>query len=284
MRVPKHRSRGLGMLVALMVSVLVFVPAGTAVAAQIYDDSAGDAPGGAPDITAVGVSHTFAGQVIFGVAFANRAILSGEDLIVLGIDSDQNKSTGYTGAGRSDGIDWELFVMGDEPTVGLLSRWDHDLPDAVVPIEWSNQTMLMVIDRRLIGNPTSAFDFGLVSHTGGGMNIRNTEMVPHLGQPWFTYSLATQIAEIQLPKTVSTVKAGSVFSVRNAAVRLSTDELFKPDTLTAKATIAGKALKPRVGGLAWKIPKAAKGKRLVVTMKATFQGMQATQTMTLRIR
>lgn len=116
------------------------------------------------------------------------------------------------------------------------------------------------------------------------MNIRNTEMVPHLGQPWFTYSLATQIAEIQLPKTVSTVKAGSVFSVRNAAVRLSTDELFKPDTLTAKATIAGKALKPRVGGLAWKIPKAAKGKRLVVTMKATFQGMQATQTMTLRIR
>jgi hypothetical protein len=283
MRVPKHLSRGLGMLVALMVAVLVFVPAGAAL--EVYDESAGDAPGGAPDITAVGVRHTFAGQVIFGVAFANRSILSGEDLIVLGIDSDQNKSTGYTGAGRSDGIDWELFVGGDEPTVGLISRWDHDLPDAVVPIEWSDQTMLVVIDKRLVGNPTSAFDFGLVSHTGGAMKFQNTELVPHLGQPWFTYSLATEIVGIWLPpKTVLAMKAGSVFSVRNATVRLSTDELFKPDTLTAKATIAGKALKPRVGGLAWKIPKAAKGKRLVVTMRATFQGMQATQTTTLRIR
>lgn len=280
MRVQRHFLCGLVMLVAL----LVFIPAGTAVAAQIYEDSAGDAPRGVPDITAVGVSHTFAGQVIFGVAFANASTLFGDDLIVLGIDSDQNKSTGYTGAGRSDGIDWELFVTGADPTVGLISRWDHDLPDAVVPIAWSNGTMLVVIDKRLIGDPANAFDFGLVSHTGGVMNLRNTEMVPHLGQPWFTYSLATQIAAIQLPKTVSTVKAGSLFSVRNAAVRLSTDELFKPDTLTARATIAGKALKPLVGGLAWKIPKAAKGKKLVVTIEATFQGMQATQKVTLRIR
>ena len=98
------------------------------------------------------------------------------------------------------------------------------------------------------------------------------------------YSLAVEISKIQLAKTVTTVKAGKVFSVRGATIKLTTDEVFKPETLTAKAKIGTKSLKPLAGGLSWKVPKAAKGKKLTVTMAASYQGMAKTQKLVLRIK
>jgi hypothetical protein len=75
-----------------LVALLLLVPSGTALGSQTYADSPGDAPGGAPDITSVAISHKLAGDVTFKVAFANRS--TGDDLVIVGIDSDQNRGLG----------------------------------------------------------------------------------------------------------------------------------------------------------------------------------------------
>jgi hypothetical protein len=258
-------------LLALVAAVLL-VPSGGALASQVFADSAGDAPGGAPDVTQVTVSHKLAGEITFAVAFANRGMIAGEDLVIVSLDSDQNPTTGDFGE------DYYLGVSGLMPSAGLLMRGESVV--AMLPVSWASSTMTVALNKSQIGS-TKGLDFLLVSHTGGDMSLQNTEFVPHYGMS--SYSLDVTIAQIQLPKVVTKVKAGKVFSVRGATVKLSTDEVFTPETMTAKATVAGKALKPLAGGLAWKVPKAAKGKKLVVTLAASYQGMQSTQTLTIKV-
>ncbi len=259
----------------VLVALLVLVPAGGAVASQQYADTAGDAPGGAPDITQVTLSHQLAGKVTFQIAFANRTTIAGQDEVYTGIDSDQNPATGV------EGIDYLVMVYGDAPELGWIAAAGSNTM-FLVPVTWANQTMSYVVDKALIGNPTNGFGFFVLSHTGGALSDANTELVPHSGM--LSYSLAVEISKIQLAKTVTTVKAGKVFSVRGATIKLTTDEVFKPETLTAKAKIGTKSLKPLAGGLSWKVPKAAKGKKLTVTMAASYQGMAKTQKLVLRIK
>ena len=274
MRVRKHFPRK---LLALVV-VLLFVPSGSAIGSQIYADSAGDAPGGAPDVTQVTVSHKLAGEVTFQIAFANRSIVSGEDEIWLELDVDQNDSTGWFGT------DYEIGVPGDRGgTVAWIFKYPAESSSTRIPVSWANNTATLSFVKQAVGDPKTAFDFSLMTHTGGDYDLSNIEFVPHGDLGELTYSLATDIAAIQLPKVVTTVKAGKVFTVRNSTVKLTTDEVFTPDTFTAKATVKGKALKPLAGGLSWKVPKAMKGKTLVVTTNATYQGMTKTQVFKFRI-
>ena len=262
-------------LLVSAVALLLF-SAGSATAAQTYQEHAGDAPGGAPDVTAMTISHKLAGDVTFQVAFGNRSTLSGEDAVLVLIDSDQNSATGIEGG------DWLVIVVGEAPGLGVLIRSDADEPTGVVPIAWANQAMTFGLNKAALG-VTTAFNFGVVTHTGGAMSAANTEFVPHLGSAPLTYSVATEIATIQLPNAVATVKAGKVFSIRGSTVKLTTDEVFTPEALTAKATIGGKPVKAQPGGLSWKIPKTAKGKKLVVKMTATYQGMTKTQSLVVRV-
>lgn len=255
-----------------LVAVVLLVPSGGALASQVFADSAGDAPGGAPDITQVSVSHKLAGEITFAIAFANRGMIAGQDLVIVSLDSDQNPTTGDYGE------DYFVGVSGVMPSVALLYRGESLV--AMLPVNWANSTMTVVLNKSQIGS-TKGLDFMLVSHTGGDMSLQNTEFVPHYGMS--SYSLAVEIAQVQLPKVVTTVKAGKLFSVGGATIKLTTDEVFTPESLTAKATVAGKALKPVAGGLAWKVPKAAKGKKLVVKLTASYQGMQSTQTFTMRV-
>ena len=257
-------------LLALFAALLL-LPAGGALASQTYMDTAGDAPSGAPDITQVTISHKIAGDITFQVAFANRSILAGEDLVVTLIDKDQDNSTG------AGGDDYSFFVSGFAPTAAFLVPAGSDNPSAIGTVLWASQAMTVVFNKAQIGYPT-AFDFSLAS---GTLRMQVPEFVPHSGE--LTYSLVTEVAAIQLPKVVTTVKAGKVFSIKGTTVKLTTDEVFTPDTLTAKATAGGKALKPLGGGLSWKVPKAAKGKKLVVKVTAGYQGITKTQSFIYRI-
>lgn len=275
MRVRKHFPRK---LLALVV-VLLFVPAGSAIGSQVYADSAGDAPGGAPDVTQVTVSHKLAGDVTFQIAFANRSIVAGTDEMWLSLDVDQNNSTGWV-----DGTDVDILVPGDRGgTVAWIFKYPAESSTTRIPVSWANNTATLTFLKQAVGDPKTAFDFSLMTHTGGDYDLSNMEFTPHGDVGEWTYSLTTDIAAIQLPKVVTTVKAGKVFTVRSSTVKLTTDEVFTPDTLTAKATVKGKALKPLADRLAWKVPKASKGKTLVVTTNATYQGMTKTQVFKFRI-
>lgn len=272
-------------LLALFGAMLL-LPSGGALAAQVYPEQVGDAPGGAPDIASLSVSHKLAGEVRFDLSFANRATLTGEDFVALSLDSDQDQTTGDSGE------DFWIGVSGGSPSVGKLFAnfrliilpagtvtW-MPLPLVDLPVTWSNGTMSLSFNKEDVG-ATKGLDFYLASHTGADMTRANTELVPHTGL--WSYSLESVIETIQLANPALKVKAGKVFSVRGATVKLNTEEVFTPETLTAKATIAGKALKPLGGGLSWKVPKAAKGKKLVVTLDASYRGMQKTQVFTIKI-
>jgi hypothetical protein len=226
----------------------------------------------------VAISHKLAGDVTFKVAFANRSTVAGDDLVIVGIDSDQNRGTGY-----SDGIDWEIYVPGDTPTLGWIYRWDAEDTSGVASVSWLNQAMTLTVNKAQVGNPTTAFNFGLISHTGGAMSLANVELFPHLGMPLLAYSLATEIARVQLPKAVSTVKAREGLLDPWREGRADDRRGVLTRHADRKATVGGKALKAQPGGLAWKMPKTAKGKKLVVTMTAAYQGMTTTQKLVLRV-
>ena len=262
----------------VLAALLVFVPSGAALASQTWTDAAGDAPAGAPDMTAVALSHTYAGKITFGVTFANRSTLSGDDAVVFVIDSDRNAATGESG------IDYLVFVAGEMPNTALvMSATAPDTIAGVAPVMWS-KGMKITLAKAVIGSPKAAFDFGVMSTGAISLDDPPTEYVPHADADLLTYSLAVSISKIQLKKPVTSVKAGTVFTIRGATVKLSTGEVFRPTALKGKAVIAGKVLKPLTGGNAWKVPKAAKGKKLVVTMNATLGRMKTTQSLTLRIR
>ena len=255
---------------------LLLLSAGSALGSQTYQEHVGDAPGGAPDVTAVSISHKLAGDISFQVAFGNRSTLSGEDVLMAFVDSDQNSSTG------AEGAEWVIGVLGQAPNLAIILRADVDQPSQVVPVTWANQTLSFGLNKAILG-ATTGFNFELITHTGGAFSATNTEFVPHLGSPPNAYSLVTEIAAIQLPRAVTTVKAGKVFSIRGSTVKLTTDEVFTPETLTAKATIGGKPVKAQPGGLTWKIPKTAKGKKLIIKTTATYQGMTKTQSVVIRV-
>src|SRR5690242_12364348 len=75
----RHISRKLLVLTA----AVVLLPSGGALASRSYPEQVGDAPGGAPDIASLSVSHKLAGDVSFAVTFANRTTLAGEDVFAL---------------------------------------------------------------------------------------------------------------------------------------------------------------------------------------------------------
>ncbi|HEX6663903.1 MAG TPA: hypothetical protein VF025_09530, partial [Gaiellaceae bacterium] len=184
----------------LLVALLLFVPSGTAVASQTYADTVGDAPAGAPDMTGATVSHTFAGKITFNVAFANRATLAGDDLVMVMIDRDQNGSTGV------GGIDYAVGVTGVLPNLGLLLNMGTGGTAGVVPVTWSNNAMSFTVDKSQIGIPTTGIDFVFASTGAMSADDSPTEYVPHSGL--LTYPLAVSISQIQLTTSATTVKAG----------------------------------------------------------------------------
>ena len=99
---------------AAVVAALVFVGAAFAANSGSFNDASGDTSQ-APDITGVAISNDDAGTLTVKLSIANRASLSSDDEINVGIDADQNPDTGsvfYGGEG-------ELTLSGNTPTFWL---------------------------------------------------------------------------------------------------------------------------------------------------------------------
>ena len=68
-------------------------------------------------------------------------------------------------------------------------------------------------------------------------------------------------------------KHGKVFRLATTNLRLDDGTVVKADSITCVAKLNGKRL---AGRCSWRIPANAKGKRLVVTLTAHYQGVSAT--------
>ena len=250
--------------------VLAAVPA-AATASQTYPEHTGDAPGGAPDVSGITVSHTQAGAVTFRLRLANRTTLVGDDVVAILLDSHQ---------GAPDGeIEYGIVLMGDVPLAAVVDVNTEAILGAV-PITVGDG-LTVTVPKTVIGNPAADFDFGVISYTGDEATEAETEVVPHTGA--FRYSVVVAVTQVNA-RAVTAPKAGAVFRLAPVTVALTTDETVPAQSVVATARINGKLVKPLPGGTSWKIPKTARGKKLVVTVRGSHSGTSKTQVLSYRIK
>lgn len=260
-----------GLMVIAAIAMLVAAPAGARVADHNpieVTDPGGDSTG-APDITRVTVANDLAGNLLFVVQVGNRTGFAANDGIAIFIDTDRNVQTGVT----ATGVDYAIGFDGGVPAVGL-ARWNgtsfEDAPTTTLRGGWA-PGYAAVINRSELGN-TTAFDFQVVSLLLEGEDI---DVAPNTD--FGTYTVASPHIETIAPRfSTAAPRAGTTFRLNSVQLKFETDETAPAPKFTCRATLAGKRIRGTgSGGCAFKLPKNAKGKRLVVTITATPTGGKA---------
>jgi hypothetical protein len=243
---------------ALVVSV-----AALAAGSQTFVDPTGDA-GAAPDITTVAVSNDDNGVLTFAVTLANPALLMGENVIAIALNTDKNLSTGSPG----DGSEYAI-VFG--PAGHLLVRWNGTM---FAPVQTTTLTRVgattVAINRSELG-ATSLFDFYLIAGTATAQ-----DEAPN-GTAFWTYQLQLKpvLDSISARFQPGAPRAGQLFTVTRVTLRLEGGQDVTPSAIRCRARLGTSTLAP-AGNCRWRIPKKkSKGKRLSVTITASYQGESA---------
>jgi hypothetical protein len=245
--------------------------------------------GSAPDIGKVTVTSDAAGTVQFDVAFSGGSP-NRDGLTLLLLDTDLNAATGSVDVGGAD------YAFVDDRAEGVYdfahwdgSRWDSGIPYSTVHVFSSGPTLRIVVNRSELGN-TEGFNFRVVTRA------RESSGDEHDGAPdngMWNYSLAARGPEIRTvlvdPKPAAP-KAGQTFTVAATALQLPPTVtvaagLPRPDSYDCRATLAGKSIHGQGdGGCAWKLPKTARGRMLVVTVTVRYQGVTKGVPFAYRVR
>jgi hypothetical protein len=244
-----------------------------------FIDPTGDA-GPGPDITKVTVSLDDAGLLTFRIEMPNRPTLGATQFNSLEIDTDANSATGNkTGA--------DVILTGFSAGAGM-GRWNGtEFGDPTVPASlrhsYSGGAATITISRTDLGLTTDTLRFW-VGVTDNLDDPANFDPAPEVGL--YTYALATKpaIKSILVPATVLLPTAGKVVSARGIQIRLTTDEIVRPESMTCTLKLAGKAVKPLAGGCKWRIPASAKGKRGTLAITLSYQGETMSQSYPVRVR
>jgi hypothetical protein len=250
--------------VALAAAVALVLPLSAgAVGSEAFTDVAGDA-GNAPDFQRIAVSNTNTGLIRFEITYANRTALQGDDGMFVAIDSDRSRATG-----DPDGT--EYLVLLDVASGGAgIGKWNGATYDFDVPqTTFKADGRTIEINRSELGNLT-AFDF-FVGSFGGDTE----DFAPDAADQVYSYELdlTPELRALVATFTPRQPTAGKVFAV--AGVRVETDTaVVRPDRRTCTAKLAGRTLRP-IGPCRWRLPKNAKRKQLVITIRITYKGVSA---------
>ncbi len=171
-----------GWIVGALALLALLVVQGAA-ADQSYADPAGDATGGAPDVTTVAVANDGAGKITFDITVAG--LPAPDTFVDVPMNTDLNPSTG------DEGIDHEFFFSGSQG-IGLLLRWNgSELVPVVVPTfrsSYANGVVHLEVNRADIGN-TSGFAFWVSSLKVSGNQVVGFDDAPD-GTAVYQYALA----------------------------------------------------------------------------------------------
>ncbi len=254
-------------LAAAIVAVAVFAGAARAGTVFVYTDAAGD-NASAPDIQKVTLNDAGDGTVGVEIDLA-AGIPNDGSALMFGIDADRNQQTG------DNGDEYMVFIG---PDSAGLARWDGS--------NWSTFNHQAISPNMVGGRTTftltladlgvSVFDFWV-----GAAHGNDEDDAPEHGM--FTFpQTATKpsIQSVLLSASALIPKAGKTLAIPSVQVKLSTNQIVSADSVTCTLTYKGKAIAP-VGTCAWKIPKAYRKKRLVLTLNASYQ--DATSTLTLPV-
>ena len=262
---------------AALASLALVVAAVAGAAPMAYSDPTGD-NGAAADIGAVTADVAADGYVHVETTIANMPFLA-PGFVGLALDTDRSGSTGSL-----RGADYLVAVDMSDLRGSLLKWGGSDYVDA--PTQAGDVRYLVggggiefLLRPAVLGGATS-FNFLVVASTGAA-DSEQFDFAPD-GGSWFfevqmpapaptpAPALATSVQAIYAP---AFAKAGKPFRVSRASVRLDNGTTAPAATFRCRATLAGKSLRGSgIGGCTFAIPKTAKGKRLVVTVSATYAG------------
>ncbi len=283
----KLSRRRAGLLALLAVtSVIALTGAGTAGAVGKYPDAAGDGKGSA-DLTGVSILSDTVGQIVFTVATAADP-LAGGAWTGLFLDTDANPDTGAFG---TLGAEYLIFLAegGYEFARWTGSDWDWDAPYTTVRVRSNATGVMFSLNRSELGGTTS-FNFWARSGRGEAA-LGQVDDAPDDGT--FNYTLAAggpDIREVGVKTTPDAgPRAGRQFVVQATSLALpvlpANGLSPQPDSYTCSAKLGAKALRGQgVGSCTFAIPKKAKGKKLSVSLTASYQGASKTIQLAYKVR
>jgi hypothetical protein len=263
--------------VAVGAVILLFTAVGAGAAGR-YTEPTGDSTS-APDIKGASVTSNAAGQLVFSIDIVNLPSPANVQTFLF-IDSDAKASTGDTDL---RGAEYFFAVDESDNSYGFGhwngSSWD-DVPGATVTVTaGAGGVRISVNQSELAG--TAEFNFWVGTRNGAD-NAR--DKAPDFGA--WNYSVAAGgphiVGILTQTKPTAGPRSGKSFSIEPIALRLPPDGtgvsiLPRPESYRCRATLAGKRVAGNgKGKCAWKLPKNARGKRLIVNLSVSYGGASST--------
>ena len=242
-----------------------------------YDDPIEDA-GNAPDFCGGEAVTNDNRTITIGIHAHNRSGFVPGDSYGIYLDTDLNAATG----GGDIGAEYEITLDGSG---ARLEQWNgtsfQPTSTATLPMEWADgYGPVLAVDRAAVGNP-SGFRLVMVSAYGS-----DSDRAPDEGTWSYTVTpLRLQATSLSHGPAV----AGKAFVARMLVMRNDFDAPLDEGTIRCAAKHGATALtgtgsfKRNRVNCAWRLPSAARGKRLAATMAVAFQGVQANRSFSVTV-
>jgi hypothetical protein len=271
---------------AVLAAAALTVVSVAGAAPRSYTDPTGD-NGSAADIGVVTAELAADGYLHVKATIANMPALQTPGNAVLALDTDRSGSTGSV-----FGADY--IVLADLSDLsGIFVKWtgsDYaDAPTQPGDVRYSigGGAIEFLVRPAALGGATS-FNFLVGATTGSGEGAQ-IDLAPDSGTWFFEVqkpapapAIATSAKATYAP---AAPRAGKAFRVAGASVQLDDGSTAAAETYSCRAKLAGKALRGiGPGSCTFAVPKTAKGKRLVVTVSATYAGRTVTTARTFVVR
>lgn len=256
---------------AAIATLAILGVAGGAAASNssFWTDPPGDSKS-APDLTVVTAASDDAGKITFTLTYANRpAGLTDDDQVQIWLDADDSASTG------DSGFDYILVL---EKAGAFLKQATPAGPVDTLEttVSGSADGRTAAVNRSEVGN-TAKFDFFVRTVAKSDLSA---DEAPDASDRVFVFSLTaplpTKITVVFSPKTP---KAGASFLATVALVELEDgSRMLALQGVSCTSTLNGKPIRATVipAACVWKLPKSAKGKRLVIRISVSNNGSKKT--------
>jgi hypothetical protein len=250
-----------------------------------FVDPSRDAAPGAPELTTVVVSNDDAGTIRFRINVANQRELAASSTLELYLDTDRNPGSGDP---LALGADYRVVLDGASRSFAF-GRWDGTGYDVTAPSEsvrvwyWSGASIS--INRSDLGG-TSELSFWV----RGSGRAQSADAAPNHG----TWSYALEAGSTN-PRDIDVFffrvrpavpRSGDTWALRVETLRLvGSRASVRPDGWSCAATLGGRALRGRgTRGCTFRLPRSARGKRLVVTVTIAYMGEVVSGIVRYRVR
>jgi hypothetical protein len=268
-----------GLVAVLAAALVAAAPVGARVLVDktTIPDAAGD---GDPDITQVTAGSNGSGGLTFIVDIGNRTELGADEAVQVFIDADHNEATGT----QPNGVDFAIQM--DSRDV-LLFRWDGTdfvLVQNSGVYGYIFKGFRMGLSRSDIGSPSDSISYWVETISGDHGDDAPDGLIASLALSTTPLTLTVQ----QFIAT-KTVKIGKRYTAAMRVQRSDLEELSSAGLITCRTTLGRKSLKVQavfpedIAGCIGVAPKAARGKKLKVTLTFELDGVKVSRTATVKV-